>query len=300
MTEPSLEELRMLLAVQRQGSLTAAAEDLGVTQQAVSQRMRTLERRLGLNLLERSARGSTLTSHGRLIADWARGVIDQVEALTAAAAALREDRDAQLSVAASMTIAEHLMPRWLVAGRARGVQARLELAAVNSASVVDRIRAGEAELGFIESPDVPRRLASRAIGADEVVVVVAPGHPWSRRTRVGADEVARTALILREEGSGTRVTLERALAASGLTLAPPAAELSTTAAIRAVVMAGTGAAAVSELAVRDDLASGALVRVPVDGPPLTRHFTAVWDGSRALSPAGAGFLELATALGVGQ
>ncbi|GMA34007.1 transcriptional regulator [Demequina litorisediminis] len=258
MAEPSLEELRMLLAVQRHGSLTAAAEELGVSQQAVSQRMRTLERRLGLSLLARSARGSRLTAHGRLIADWATGVVDQVEALTAAAAALREDRDAQLSVAASLTIAELLMPRWLVAGRARGIHTRLELAAVNSATVISRVREREAEVGFIETPDVPRRLASRRIGVDEVVLVVAPDHPWARRTAVAAAEVARTSLIMREEGSGTRVTLERGLADAGHTLTPPAAELSTTAAIRAVVMSGAGAAAVSE----PGRARGSRVRKP--------------------------------------
>lgn len=294
MSGVSLEELRMLLAVQEHGSLTAAADQLMVTQQAVSQRMRALERRLGLALLQRNARGTALTAHGGVIAHRAREVLDRVEALTEEAAHLRDERDALLTVAASMTVAEHLMPAWLIAGRALAMRARIELTAINSAAVIAKVRDRTAELGFIETPDVPTRLASRTLGIDEVVVVVAPEHPWAGRTRVGAHEVAGTALVLREPGSGTRDTLERALSARGLTIATPAAELSTTAAIRAVVMAGTGAAAVSELAVRDDLDSGALVRVALDAPPFTRPLTAIWDGTRALSPAAAAFLDLAT------
>ncbi|WP_084130559.1 LysR family transcriptional regulator [Demequina sp. NBRC 110055] len=300
MSEPSLDELRVLLAVQDAGSLTAAAERLLVTQQAVSQRMRALERRLGLSLVERRARGTTLTTEGAVIAHAARAVFDHLEVLTQTAEELREERDAHLAVAASMTIAEYLMPQWLIADRQRATRTRIELTAVNSAAVIERVRGGQAEVGFIESPEIPARLASRTIATDHVIIVVAPDHPWAVRRMVGLEEVARTALVLREPGSGTRETLELALEARALRLAPPAAELSTTAAIRAVVMAGTGAAAVSELAVRDDLAQGTLVRVALDAPPMSRPLTALWDGARALSPAAAAFLALASDHGIGH
>ncbi|WP_159449328.1 LysR family transcriptional regulator [Demequina sp. NBRC 110051] len=294
MAQPSLDELRMLVSVRDHGSLTAAADHLLVSQQAVSQRMRALERRLGLALFERTARGTSLTSDGAAIAHAAEDILERVAALSDTAAQLRESRDAHLSIAASMTIAEHLMPGWLIEGRRRGTRARIELTAVNSTTVVERVRAKDAELGFIESPDVPARLASRTLGTDEVIVVVAPDHRWARRSVVALEEIASTALVVREAGSGTRETLERALAARDLTPVTPAAELSTTAAIRAVVMAGSGAAAVSELAVHDDLESRALVRVAVDAAPFTRPLTAIWDGARALSPAAAAFLSLAT------
>ncbi|WP_062079282.1 LysR family transcriptional regulator [Demequina globuliformis] len=300
MTEPSVEELRMLLAVQARGSLTAAAEELGVTQQAVSQRMRALERRLGLALFARAARGTTLTAHGRLVADWAQGVVDQLDALSAAAASLRADRQAQLRVAASMTIAEHLMPVWMVSTGAHAIDARVQLTAVNSAGAIDAVRIGQVELGFIETPDVPRRLASRTIAVDEVVIVVAPGHPWAKRRRLPLATLARTPLVMREAGSGTRATVEAALARADLSLAPPAADVSTTAAIRALVLSGGGAAAISALAARDDLATGRLRRVHVDAPPFERPLTAIWDGERVLAEPARDFLAVAQRMGLGS
>jgi len=161
------------------------------------------------------------------------------------------------------------------------------------------VRDGRDDLGFVETPDAPEGLAAMVVAHDEVVIVVAPGHPWARRSGIAAEELARTPLLSREAGSGTRLTLERALEAAlgpGAVVAP-AAELSTTAAIRATVLAGGGVAALSERAVRDDLQAGRLVRVPVLGPSLTRPLAAVWDPRRRLSPAASRILEIAAGRG---
>ncbi|MDN4489518.1 LysR family transcriptional regulator [Demequina sp. SYSU T00068] len=293
----SLEELRMLVAVEQHGSLTGAAQALGVSQQAVSQRMRALERRWGLALFARSARGTGLTDHGALIAGWAAAVLAQADGLESSVAALRADATAHVRIAASLTVAEHLLPGWLVAYGRDPDAAQVELTAINSAVVEERVRAGLDDLGFVETPDPPDGLAALVVARDEVVVVVAPGHPWARRTSVSAAEVARTPLLSREPGSGTRLTLESALAAmlGPGSVAAPAAELSTTAAIRATVLAGGGVAALSERAVRDDVAAGRLVRVRVDGPALVRPLAAVWDPRRRLAPAAARILEIAAA-----
>lgn len=111
------------------------------------------------------------------------------------------------------------------------------------------------------------------------MVVVGPAHPWVQRSRrrVTRETLAATPLVVREAGSGTRTVLERALA--GLPQATPALELSSTAAVRAAVAAGAGPAAVGAHAVRDDLASGRLVRIEVTGLDLTRRLHAVWKES---------------------
>lgn len=299
MREPSLEQLRMLLAVQAEGSLTAAAERLNVTQQAVSQRMRALERGLGLSLFERAARGTTLTSHGQLVADWAAAVTDRMDALTTASEALRADAHAQLTVAASVTIAEHLFPSWLITASAQGTPIHVELQAVNSSAVIEAVKSGSVDIGFIESPHPPARLRSREVARDDVIVVVAPTHPWARRSSISADTLAATPLVMREAGSGTRTTVEEALLAAGMSLVRPAAELSTSAAIRAMALSGGAVAAMSELAVRDDITSGRLVKVSVDGVEFTRPLTAVWDGTTTLTPAARRFLDVARTLGAG-
>lgn len=286
----------MIAAVEAHGSLTGAAEALGISQQAVSQRMRAVERRWALPLFERTARGTALTPHGALVAEWAGALLAQVDAFDHAVLALRSDRAAHVRVGASLTIAEHLAPGWLVAYSAEPRAARVELTVVNSATVVDRVRAGAEDLGFIETPDSPDGLAIRIIGHDEIGIVVSPRHPWAKRTSVSAAELAATPLVGREPGSGTRLTLERALAAAvgADAIAEPAAELATTAGIRATIVAGGGVGALSLRAVRDDLDAGSLVRVKIDGVVLSRPLAAIWHPGRPLQEGAARLLALAS------
>lgn len=280
---PDLRALELLLVVGRTGSLGAAASELGISQQAASSRIRTMESLVGEPLLARSKRGSKLTSIGELVTQWAARVVEAAEELDAGIAALKVDRRGHLAVAASLTIAEHLLPGWMVALRAERLKSgwevpELTMTATNSATVVQLVRSGSVDLGFVEGPEAPRGLRRRKVGVDELVVVVGPGHPWARRGRrpVTAAQLAATPLVVREAGSGTRTVLERALAR--FTTPSPALELSSTAAVRSAVSAGAGPAALGRHAVRDDVATGRLVVVEVQGVDLTRVLHAVWMG----------------------
>jgi molybdate transport repressor ModE-like protein len=278
---PDLRALELLVVVARTGSLSTAAAELGITQQAASSRIRTAEALVGAPLLTRTRRGSALTQTGDLMVHWATRVVDAAEQLDAGIAALRQDRRAQLTIAASLTIAEYLLPGWLVAFRAHqttlGV-ARTEftMTATNSERVVELVASEAADLGFVEGPEPPSGLRHRLIGVDELLVVVGPAHPWSQRSsrRVTAATLASTPMVVRETGSGTRTVLERAL--RDLPVAPPALELASTAAVRSAVAAGAGPAALSEHAVRDDIASGRLTPINVTGLDLSRRLHAVW------------------------
>ncbi|MFC4327144.1 LysR family transcriptional regulator [Streptomyces andamanensis] len=280
---PDLGALELLLAVARLGSLGAAARELGITQPAASSRIRSMERQLGLALVDRSPRGSRLTDAGALVTDWARRVVEAAEAFDVGAQALRDRRDSRLRVAASMTIAEYLLPGWLIALRARRPDTAVSLLAGNSAVVAERLLAGEADLGFVEGVSVPPGLDSVVIAHDRLTVVAAPGHPWARRRRpLEAAELAATPLILRETGSGTRQVLDAALGG----LARPLIELSSTTAVKAAAVSGAGPAVLSELAVGDELTLRRLVTVPVRDVALRRDLRAVWPtGHRPTGPA---------------
>ncbi|MGW1196978.1 LysR family transcriptional regulator [Streptomyces sp. NPDC002536] len=281
---PDLGALELLLAVARLGSLGRAARELGITQPAASGRIRSMERLLGVALVERSPRGSRLTDAGVLVTDWARRIVEAAEAFDAGAQALRGRRDSRLRVAASMTIAEYLLPGWLVALRAQRPGTAVSLLAGNSAAVAERLLAGEADLGFVEGLDVPAGLDGVVVGHDRLVVVAPPGHPWARRrSPLDAGELAATPLILRERGSGTRQVLDAAL--GGVTAAP-LLELASTTAVKSAVVGGAGPSVLSELAVRDELASGRLVEIHVAGLALRRALRAVWPhGQRPTGPA---------------
>ena len=230
----------LLLSVARTGSIGRAAAEHGISQPAASARMRLLEGQLGLALIERSPRGSRLTPAGALVAGWAQAAVDAAAALDAGLVALRRERDSRLRIAASMTVAEYLLPVWLTALRAVDPGAVVALSAVNSAEVAQAVLADAADIGFIEGPGIPDGLHAEPVGRDTLTLVVAPAHPWARRrSGVPAGELARTPLVSREAGSGTRRFLEEALRAqAGLERVPPAAELSSTTAIKAAVAAG--------------------------------------------------------------
>ncbi|MEV6108257.1 LysR family transcriptional regulator [Streptomyces sp. NPDC051940] len=283
---PDLGSLELLLAVGRLGSLGRAAQAMGITQPAASGRIRTMERQLGVALVHRSPTGSRLTEQGALVAEWARRIVEAAEAFDAGARALRGRRDSRLRVAASLTIAEYLLPGWLIALQAARPGTAVTLQAGNSAAVAARVLAGEADLGFVEGVAVPRGLDSVVIGHDWLTVVVSPAHPWARRRKpVPVAELAATPLILREEGSGTREVLDAALTPHG-GLAPPLLELASTTAVKAAALSGAGPAVLSELAVGDELASKRLKAVPVEDLHLARDLRAVWP--RGQRPAGPG------------
>lgn len=198
---PDLGALELLLAVARLGSLGRAARARGISQPAASSRIRSMERQLGVALVERSPRGSRLTDAGALVTDWARRVVEAAEAFDAGAQALRGQRDSRLRVAASMTIAEYLLPGWLIALRARRPGTAVSLLAGNSGAVAERLLGGDADLGFVEGLQVPAGLDGTVIGQDRLVVVAAPSHPGPgaggadrRRTRRHPADPARAGL----------------------------------------------------------------------------------------------------------
>lgn len=292
---PDLDSLALLLEIAQTGSLGRAAAVHGISQPAVSARVRTMEGLVGVPLVERTARGSALTAHGVLVAGWARQVLDAAEVLNAGVASLRSTSEHQLRVAASMTVAEHLLPRWLVRLAADRPQTAVSLDAMNSTQVEQAVLAGRADLGFVEGPVVGSGLDSQIVAQDRLVVVVAPTHPWARRRRrVEAEELAATRLVQREPTSGTRTTVEAALSAYA-PMATPLLELSTGSAVRSAVTAGAGPAVLSVLAVGEDLRRGVLVEVQTRGVDLTRLLRAVLPAGQRLSTPATDLLAIATA-----
>ena len=283
---PDLFELQMLVTLDELGSLSQVGQRLGISQQAASARIRAMETRLGAPLVRRSARGSTLTPTGRIVAQWAMEVLAAAERLEAGLDSLRSEAALQLPVAASLTIAEYLLPSWLIALRGQQERSghnltRIGQTVTNSENVIAFVRDGSVPLGFIETPDIPAGIRSIPLGWDTLQVAVAPTHAWARRRSVTLRELAETPLVTREEGSGTRTALEhmiRSAADAPKHLAAPRLELAGTAAVRAAIASGTAPGVLSSLAIADDLALGRLVAITVTGVTLRRVLSAVWLG----------------------
>ncbi|OBH92551.1 LysR family transcriptional regulator [Mycobacterium sp. E2733] len=292
---PELASFEVFLAIAETGSLGRAARELGLTQQAISRRLASMEAQIGVTLAVRTTRGSQLTPAGLIVADWARRLLAVATDLDAGMGSLRKEGRERIRVAASQTISEQLMPHWLLslqteAARRGGAAPQVSLTATNSEHAIAAVRDGSVDLGFVENPGTPKGLGTCIVGQDELVIVVPPGHKWTRRARgVTARELAETPLVAREPHSGIRdsltVALRRVLG-DDMEQAPPVLELTSAAAMRAAVLAGAGPAAMSRLAVADDLAVGRLRAVTIPKLDLRRKFRAIWVGGRT-PPAGA-------------
>lgn len=283
--------LRLLVDVGRLGSLGRAARAQGISQPAASKRLALLERELGLPLVLRTPGGSQLTSEGRVVADWAHRVLETVDHLLGAAASLRTEAGSDLHIASSMTIAEHLIPAWLYEMRLAHPKLHVGLEVANSEQVQRLVLDGSADIGFVEGPSVDSRLTSRQVAADRLSVVVAPGHPWAADpTPIRRDQLLTGPLVVRESGSGTRLTLDHVLRGEH---AKPLLELGSNEAVKGAVIAGAGAAVLSVLAVGADVAAGRLIEVQVEDVDLGRKLVAVWPRGNKLSDSSSWLLSAA-------
>lgn len=283
---PDPAALELLVGIDDYGSLGASARAADIAQPNASRSLRRLEHQLGVVLVRRGHAGSSLTPEGTVVAHWAREALADIRRLLDAADSLRRERHAELVVAASMTVAEHLIPLWLGRFRSLRDDVQIQLQVHNSRQVCDAVAADRVHVGFVEGPTVPDGLHTIAVARDRLVVVVAPDHPWARRRLpVTVAELAETPLVVREQGSGTRRTLDLAL--EEYDRPAPLLELGSGAAVRTSVLSGVGPAVLSTLAVAGHVAAGELRIVEIDGLDLARTLRAVWRPPRTLAgPAG--------------
>ncbi len=266
-------ELAAFVTAVESGTVQGAADALALTQSAATKRVQALERRLGLALLERGARGVTPTAAGRVLYPLAR---EALAALERAEAAVRAPGAAAalLRIHASRTIGETLLPEWLAAFRAVAPATLVSVAITNSEEVLRAVREGACEIGFVEGPpEGARGLDEIVVAHDEIRAVVAAGHPWARRGAVSLAALAREPFLAREPGSGTRAVAVSTLAAAGVRL-HPSLEVSSAEGLKRAVLGG-GFTLLSERVVATEIAAGTLAAVPVAGVELRRSLRAV-------------------------
>lgn len=291
---PDLDVLELFVAVVDSGSLGAGARKVGMAQPNASRAVALLEARLKTSLLHRTPRGSAPTEVGVQLAEQARILLDAAQRFSAWEQSGVGRQVEELRVGASMTIAETLLPAWLSRLRTLVPRVRVDVKVGNSEEILQQVQQGALQLGFVETPHLPQQLNTLLVQQDALRIVVGPHHPWAERsTPVSLAELAATPLVLRESGSGNREALTELLA--GWPLAEPAQVLSSNSAVRVAAASGAGPAALSELAVHAQLASGELLSVPFQGQGVARPLSAVWGGPRRLNGLAAQLVDIARA-----
>jgi len=275
-------------------SFTAAAQALGLTQAAVSQRIQTLEQDLGVVLFRREKGRVQLTAAGHRLHEYAQRIRalhrEARQEITGQPAPVAGD----LTLAASSIPGEHLLPGILFTFRQRYPHVRVRATVADSQVVLTQVEHGQAHLGLVGKKEENANLEFRPFAHDTMLLIVPAGHPWQRRKRVALQQFCEQPLILREAGSGSRWCLEQALATAGKSPKDlhVVLELGSNEAIKDAVLRGLGLAVLSSQAIHREIQAGQLHGLRVAGLALEREMFATWDNRRALPIPARLFLDL--------
>ncbi len=284
----TLTQLRSFLAVVRAGSVTAAADELVVTQPSVSAALAALARELDAPLFDRDGRGLRLTAAGEAFAPYAA---DVVGLLDQGAVAVREASAAAASVlriAAVTTAAESFVPGLMHAFAAERPGTRLTLAVGNRDQVFAGLLGHASDVAFAGRPPEDDRLTTRAFLPNRLVLISAPTDPLAGGATVAPGALRERSWLLREPGSGTRAVNERFLEAAGLSVRT--LTVGSNGAIKQAARVGLGVALLSYDAVAADVEAGLLGVIAVDPAPAPRDWHVVRSRVGPVRPVVADFL----------
>lgn len=265
----TLTQLSAFLAVVRRGSVTAAAEELVVTQPSVSAAVSALERELGVTLTERAGRTVRPTAAGSAYAPYASDVLGLLDKGARAAREAEAARPSTLRISAVTTAGEHVVPQLIQAFRERRPELEISLDVGNRELVFQRVLDHAVDVAVTGRIPDDARLVGMDFADNEFAIVTAAGDPLARRRWVSMEELAERPWLVREQGSGTRVLCEELLASRGVE--PTLLTLGSNGAIKQAARAGLGIALQSRAAVELELKLGLLDTIsPRGGLPERR------------------------------
>lgn len=287
-----MSDLEAFLRVAAHGSFTAAARELGLTQPGLSRQMQKLERRLDVSLFVRTPTGVRLTAAGDRYRTYAQESLAHHRKMLAE---LRGDDGVltgPLHVAASSTPGEFIVPGLVAEFTGRHPDVRPVVFTADSEEVCNEILERRWDLGFVGARIKRNGVRFDPVAEDEIVLAVPAQHPLAEHREVPLQALAGQRFVDREGGSGTLLSVRRALVSRGMTLPPHRVgmTLSTTRAIVSAVRAGYGIGFVSSLALADP-PDRRVVGVRLAGIPVTRTLYLVREKRRVLSPVARRFAE---------
>jgi DNA-binding transcriptional LysR family regulator len=295
MKNVTLRQLKIFEAVAKHLSFSRAAEELHLTQPAVSMQIQSLADQAGVPLLEQIGKRIFLTAAGEELLRHARRIGQQLREANDALAAIRGAKGGRLTLGVVST-AQYFAPRLLVAFRNLYPEADLHLGVFNREALVNQLADNQVDLAIMGVP--PKEVDTiAAVFADHPhVIIAAAGHPLTAKKQIDPAELAEQPFIIRESGSGTRGAMERFFAGYGVTLTDTT-EMRDNETIKQAVMAGMGLAFISDHTIGLELAAGRLVRLPVAGTPVMRQWYVAHRADKKLLPMTLAFLDFVRTAG---
>lgn len=290
-------QLRVFEAVARHASYSRAAEELHLTQPAVSIQVRQLEHHAGLPLFEQLGRKVHLTAAGQELRLYCLAILQQFREAEEALAALKGIRGGKLAIAV-ISAGDYFFPRLLAAFCSRHEGVTVDLAVDNRAEVVKRLADNATDLAIMLRPPEAGDMQVEAFAPQPQVIVASPTHPLARRRRIPLAALAGESFIIRERGSDTRISMDEAFAERGFR-PRIAMEIKSFETIKQAVMAGMGISFLSAHTISQELELGRLAVLRVEGLPVVRNWHVVHLARKRLPPVAAAFKQFLLSEGAG-
>jgi DNA-binding transcriptional LysR family regulator len=286
--------LRVFHAAARLSSFRRAAEELHLSQPAVSFHIQHLERLIGSPLFERSYRSVALTAAGELLFSYSNEVHAATERLSHALGELTGNFHGKLAIGLTNLMSSYVLPRIIGDFIAQHADVRVVWNVGSSGMVLRSLIEDEVDVAIIAEPVKRKDLVSEVFFRDRHVVVVPPRHRWALEGRtVTFDDIVQEPLIVQEPGSCTSTSLEKVLNAAGKSLSScnVALEVNHSESAKALVEAGLGISVLPRTSVITELRAGSLVELEIDGDPIVHTYSVVYSGSRPVKAAAKAFLD---------
>ena len=286
-----ISKLASFVAVFNNRSFTKAAAELGLSQPTVSEHIRSIEEELGCALFDRLHRNIVPTHEAEGIYQKALSIIEDADALKDTADRMSGSVAGTILVGASTIPGTYMVPMLFQKFRAMHPEVSLEVRIGDSQQVTQWVQGNEIVMGCVGAIMEPERLDYAPFADDEMILVASAG--LMKKKRIELKDIAGLPFVIRERGSGTRKTMERFLESNGI--APRslkvAAVLGSTECVKQAVKSAMGVSFVSRVAVKDELACGALREIPIEGARVKREFYIVTHKKRALPPKYSAFRD---------
>lgn len=282
-----MRQIQVFLAISESLNFSRAAEKIYLTQPTVSGHLKTLERYLKVQLVERGGKEVSLTPAGEIFHPFARRIFALQERARKEMSLYAGAESGSLEIGGSNTPGQYLLPQTIGLFTARNKRVKITLKIGDSKTIINQVADGELELGLVGTPAPETDFISNRCLGDELILVANPKTANPSGKRIELDELIKLPFIIREKGSGTRQITQSALQKRGLESLDKLniiAEMGSAEAIRQALKSDLGVAIVSSLSVGEDLESGKLVKIELPDGPIRRHFYLIHNRERQLSP----------------
>ncbi|MCK7582808.1 MAG: LysR family transcriptional regulator [Chromatiales bacterium] len=285
----SLRQLRVFEAVARHNSYTRAAEELHLSQPAVSMQVRQLEDEIGLPLFERLGKQVVVTEAGREVFHYSRAIGQSLREMEEVLESLKGVSRGSLRIAVASTV-NYFAPRLLAIFQQRHPGIGLRLDVTNRESLVQMLDSNTVDLVLMGVPPRNVEVEAEAFMDNPLVVIAPPDHPLAGERAIPLARLAEEVFVMREEGSGTRQAMERFFSERGRTIRP-GMQMTRNEAVKQAVRSGLGLSVVSLHTIELELETRRLVTLDVEGFPDRRQWYLVYRRGKRLSPAAGAFRD---------